>query len=137
MMAELFESAATNTALMQEIASAIAGVAASGLVRLADQDPDFKASVAAALDGVAREHGLSFTPQAPASPEAAQQVMAGAIAKFKQHKDNPTQIPIGTPIALLFIGAALLFLPTILQIAGGTIFGDGGVPGIDGREPLT
>lgn len=43
----------------------------------------------------------------------------GAILKFKQHKDNPTQIPVGTPIALLFIGAALLFLPSILDAAGG------------------
>lgn len=47
----------------------------------------------------------------------------GAIMKFKQHKDNPTQIPIGTPIALLFIAAALLFLPTVLGITGETIFG--------------
>lgn len=35
----------------------------------------------------------------------------GAIMKFKQHKDNPTQIPIGTPRALEFIAAALLFFP--------------------------
>lgn len=28
--------------------------------------------------------------------------------------DNPTQIPIGTPIALAFIAAALEFLPSIL-----------------------
>lgn len=33
--------------------------------------------------------------------------------KFKQHKDNPTQIPVGTPIALVFIAAALLFLPSL------------------------
>lgn len=46
----------------------------------------------------------------------------GAIFKFKQHKDNPTQIPIGTPIALLFVGAALLFLPTILNVAGYSFF---------------
>ena len=39
------------------------------------------------------------------------------IAKFKTHKDNPTQIPIGTPIALLFVGAALLFLPTVISTA--------------------
>lgn len=45
---------------------------------------------------------------------------AGAIMKFKQHKDNPTQIPIGTPIALVFIAAALLFLPTILATTGAT-----------------
>ncbi len=46
----------------------------------------------------------------------------GAIMKFKQHKDNPTQIPIGTPIALIFIAAALLFLPSILGVTGTTIF---------------
>ncbi len=50
----------------------------------------------------------------------------GAIMKFKQHKDNPTQIPIGTPIALVFIAAALLFLPTILSVAGYTMFGTSG-----------
>jgi intracellular multiplication protein IcmD len=30
----------------------------------------------------------------------------GAIMKFKQHKDNPTQLPIGTPLALVLIAAA-------------------------------
>lgn len=53
----------------------------------------------------------------------------GAIMKFKQHKDNPTQIPIGTPIALVFIAAALIFLPTIVNVAGGTMFGTGATPG--------
>lgn len=47
----------------------------------------------------------------------------GAIMKFKQHKDNPTQVPIGTPIALVFIAAALLFLPSILGVTGATMFG--------------
>lgn len=51
----------------------------------------------------------------------------GAIMKFKQHKDNPTQIPIGTPIALVFIAAALLFLPSILKVTGQTMFGEAGV----------
>lgn len=50
----------------------------------------------------------------------------GAIMKFKQHKDNPTQIPIGTPIALVFIAAALLFLPSILGVTGSTMFGGSG-----------
>jgi intracellular multiplication protein IcmD len=50
----------------------------------------------------------------------------GAIMKFKQHKDNPTNIPIGTPIALTFIAAALLFLPSILKLTGGTMFQSGG-----------
>jgi intracellular multiplication protein IcmD len=62
-----------------------------------------------------------------------------SMLKFKAHKDNPTQIPIGTPIALLFIGAALIFLPNIFHIAGNTIFGGtsgaggtGGVTGLSG-----
>lgn len=48
----------------------------------------------------------------------------GAITKFKQHKDNPTQIPIATPITLVGVAAALLFLPTVLGVTGKTLFGD-------------
>ena len=47
----------------------------------------------------------------------------GAIMKFKAHKDNPTNIPIGTPLTFMFIAAALLFLPTILSVSGATLFG--------------
>jgi intracellular multiplication protein IcmD len=59
----------------------------------------------------------------------------GAIMKFKAHKDNPTQIPVGTPIALLFIAAALIFLPTIFSSTGTTLFESSFVP-VDGVEPL-
>jgi len=51
----------------------------------------------------------------------------GAVVKFKAHKDNPTQIPIGTPIALLFVGAALIFIPTVFKVGGGTLFGSSGI----------
>lgn len=47
----------------------------------------------------------------------------GAIMKFKQHKDNPTQITIGQPIGMLVVAAALLFLPSIMSVAGATLFG--------------
>lgn len=53
----------------------------------------------------------------------------GAIVKFKAHKDNPTQIPIGTPIALLFVGAALIFIPTVFKVSGATLFGGSGTVG--------
>lgn len=46
-----------------------------------------------------------------------------ALFKFKQHKDNPQQVPIGTPIALLIIGAVMIFLPLLFGPAGQTIFG--------------
>lgn len=46
-----------------------------------------------------------------------------SILKFKQHKDNPTQIPLGTPISLLGVAAALIFLPSVIDTAGETVFG--------------
>jgi len=61
----------------------------------------------------------------------------GAIMKFKAHKDNPTQIPIGTPIALIFIAAALIFLPEIFKVTGVTLFKEGAqTGGIQGIESI-
>ncbi|MCR9192458.1 MAG: type IV secretion protein IcmD [Gammaproteobacteria bacterium] len=58
-----------------------------------------------------------------------------AILKFKQHKDNPQQTPIGQPIGLIFIGAALLFLPTVFSVVGNTLFKAGGTTaGASGTE---
>lgn len=49
----------------------------------------------------------------------------GAVVKFKAHKDNPTQIPISQPIALLFVGAALIFIPAVFKTTGATLFNTG------------
>src|SRR3990167_1445783 len=46
-----------------------------------------------------------------------------AIVKFKAHKDNPTQIPISMPIVLLFVAAALIFIPSVFKTTGVTLFG--------------
>lgn len=46
-----------------------------------------------------------------------------AMLKFKAHRDNPTQIPLGTPIALIFIAAGLMFLPSVFNAASKTLFG--------------
>lgn len=58
----------------------------------------------------------------------------GAIMKFKQHKDNPTQILIGTPISLLLIGAALIFFPSVLKIAASGVFGTTTTSGASGTS---
>lgn len=56
-----------------------------------------------------------------------------AILKFKAHKDNPQQITVGTPIALMFVAAALIFLPSMFQVAGQTLFGTtGSAAGVTG-----
>lgn len=52
------------------------------------------------------------------------------LLKFKAHKDNPAQIPLSTPIALLAVSAGLLFLPTVFQVSGNAIFGDKAQKGI-------
>lgn len=50
-------------------------------------------------------------------------LIIGSLFKFKQHKDNPQSVQMGTPITMLLIGVALAFLPSIIQPAGQSIFG--------------
>ena len=102
----------------------------SGLIFAA---PDAFAALASDVTGIATN--LTSTFGALGQLITAIAYIAGmgfalaSIMKFKAHKDNPTQIPIGTPIALLFIAAALLFLPTLFGIAGMSIFGAGATTG--------
>ncbi|PCH57321.1 MAG: type IV secretion protein IcmD [Legionellales bacterium] len=44
------------------------------------------------------------------------------IVQFKAHKDNPQQVPLSKPIVYLIIAACLLFLPSIMESAGQTVF---------------
>lgn len=52
-----------------------------------------------------------------------------SIFKFKSHKDNPQQIPIGTPIALMVVAGSLMYLPAVYGSLGVTIFGTAATPG--------
>lgn len=47
-----------------------------------------------------------------------------AIFKFKQHKDNPTQVTLGQPLTLLALGVMLLWIQYLLQASGRTLAGD-------------
>jgi intracellular multiplication protein IcmD len=73
------------------------------------------AAVGKLVIGVAQVAGLVF--------------MAAGLFKLKQHKDNPQQIPIGTPLTMLVIGACLAFLPSLVDTGGATLFADGGKKG--------
>lgn len=46
-----------------------------------------------------------------------------AVFKFKQHKDNPTQVPVGTPLSMLVMSAALMFAGNFITPLGESIFG--------------
>lgn len=58
------------------------------------------------------------------------------IVQFKAHKDNPAQVPLSKPMVYLGVGAALLFLPSILSTAGQTIFGEQGQGAKSGAETI-
>lgn len=47
-----------------------------------------------------------------------------SVYKFKQYKDNPTQIPIGTPFALLMVSIMMVSMPGLINIVTMTIFGE-------------
>tara|TARA_Y100000992_G_C21217109_1_gene468473 strand:+ start:341 stop:784 length:444 start_codon:yes stop_codon:yes gene_type:complete len=51
--------------------------------------------------------------------------VVACLFKFKQHKDNPTQVTIGTPFTLLLIGIFMIFLPGLIKPVGETVFGHG------------
>lgn len=100
-----------GTAALAATTSGIGGVAAQVTTNLA--------SLARLITAGAYVIGMAFA--------------VAAIVKFKAHKDNPTQIPIGTPIAMLFVAAALIFIPTVFSVSGHTLFGGSGtVAGVSG-----
>lgn len=49
--------------------------------------------------------------------------------KFKQHKDNPAQNPIGNPLMYLLLSVLLMFLGNIVQPIGETLFGNDAIGG--------
>lgn len=96
-------------------ASNPAGVSGVSLGTVAQNLTNSFTDIAKAIEGACYIAGMGFA--------------LSSMMKFKQHKENPTQVPIGTPIALLFIAAALVFLPTIFGIANQTLFGGSGQVG--------
>jgi len=58
-----------------------------------------------------------------------------AIFQFRQHKENPTQVPLSKPMMFLAIAAALVFLPSLIGVSGKTIFGTTAVGTATGFQP--
>lgn len=65
-------------------------------------------NIAKLITGAAYVTGMGFT--------------LAALFKLKAHKDSPTQIPVMSPIILLFVGAAMIFLPQVMTTVGYTMF---------------
>ena len=56
------------------------------------------------IDQIREQCGFSKVPQGAGVSDVLESFLG----------DNPIQVPIGTPIALVFIAAALLFIPSVL-----------------------
>lgn len=55
--------------------------------------------------------------------------LAGVL-QFKAHKENPQQTPLSKPVVMIVVAACLLFLPTIMDIAGTSLFGTSGTKSV-------
>ena len=61
--------------------------------------------------------------------------IVAAIFKFKQVKENPTQVPVSTPFAFLLTAVLLIFIPGLLTTGAVTVFGsDPGSQSIGNNE---
>jgi intracellular multiplication protein IcmD len=105
--------------LATAVLAATSGAAATGIGHVADNVKSNLKGLAYMITAASYVAGMGFA--------------IAAIVKFKAHKDNAAQIPISQPIAMLFIGAALLFAPSVFKTTGQTLFGASGVQaGISG-----
>ncbi len=94
-----------------EFAFAASGSGASGGIgAVAENVSSNLSALAKLLTGASFVGGIGF--------------VIASLFKFKQHKDTPQQVTIGTPIMLLVIGASLIFLPNVVKMGGATVFGD-------------
>jgi enoyl-[acyl-carrier-protein] reductase (NADH) len=129
-MSDLFEQALQDPALLAAAANALKSAAGNpivespeavaALIERAQADPVFKSTLAGALQQVAAQSGHTFNPQGNTLAAASVTGIEAhaTTVQFKAHKDNPTQSPISRPIALIFVGAALIFLPSVFGVSG-------------------
>jgi len=87
----------------------------TGIAKISNRISSNLSAVANLISQVAFVAGLGF--------------FVSAVFKFKQHKDNPTQVPIGTPMSMLAISAALMFMGNFITPLGETLFGTGAQAG--------
>jgi intracellular multiplication protein IcmD len=60
-----------------------------------------------------------------------------AVFQFKQHKDNPTQVPLSKPMMILAMSSALIFLPSFIGAVSESIFGQNSTAEPGGFQPGT
>jgi len=77
-----------------------------GLGDIATKMTDAIASVGKLMTAIAYLAGFGF--------------LVFGVLKFKQHKDNPSQVTLGTPVVMVIIGAVLVFIGGFVAPLGET-----------------
>ncbi|MEC8460894.1 MAG: type IV secretion protein IcmD [Pseudomonadota bacterium] len=80
----------------------------NGIGAMASRVQGSMANIASLIGSVSYVVGLGF--------------FIACLLKFKQHRDNPTQVPIGMPFTYLGIAVLLVFLPNLVVETGNTVF---------------
>lgn len=140
-MANLFEASAGDVTLATRVVDTIIATASETgvsfandpiqLIQVLAQNESFKQALQSSLNQLAVANGLQFTAEATVSADSA----ASALSAI-QAKAVPTQVPISQPIALLFIAATLVFVPSVFQTTGTTLFGAPVMASVDGVTPF-
>jgi hypothetical protein len=135
-MANFFELAASDPTMITQVVNAMresaaeAGITfaeANEYVELALENPELKANLQTRLDQLAAQSGLVLITDA-----VGMAYEASAILKFKGHKINPAQNPLGMETVDMFLGAVVLYAPNLYDSVEGILSGgsaDGG--GVD------
>ena len=100
-----------TTAVLMLAFLAVLLAAATDVIGVADTVTKQATAIAKLLSVTAYVAGVGFA-------------LAG-ILQFKTHKENPQQTPLSKPVVMIVVAACLLFLPTILTIAGSSLLGQG------------
>ena len=118
----LFIGAATNPALVKEIFDAIDTAASSvgvilsddprEFIQLAARNAVFRSTLQSHLSRIAARHELAFEPEGAESERRAFEAILQSV--LRSHQNNVTQVPIDRPIALFFVAAAWVFVPSVL-----------------------
>ncbi len=101
----------TSAAFMLMLTPAVLFAAATDITAVATTVTTQANAIAKLLSVTAYVAGVGFA-------------LAG-ILQFKTHKENPQQTPLSKPVVMIVVAACLLFLPTILTIAGSSLLGQG------------
>ena len=130
-MANYFEIAASNQAQIAETVNAMYEAAsetgvtfsdATQYVELASENPELKEALRSRLAQLAARDGLDFNPEAAVSAAEAAETIA-AFKKFQSGSSRQFDRPEDTPITLMFIGAVLIFAPSVFGTTSRTVTG--------------